>query len=363
MAAFEEEREALDSIYGSAFEEHPDSRDFLPLWRINLADHGATVVIKLVQGYPETQPELGLEFNSWPPDGDAFVKRMQEEVRPLWEKGEGCAYQWTEHVREELADEPFGDSARVAALTPGESASEMPATEAIAGTGTAKIDAATAAAVEPALLSAGFSAYGPGLFSHASRGVTVEVGENVVSVTVDGIDAEDLSDWTSLQLETDATSFGERLIEWTTAQRSAEPGFLDDGDAEASSGAIDFLPSPEELAVTKDRDLLIFTWGKALRKSAPADSQCNFNAGILNGRGGGADIRTQNGLTDVVQNNVASCGLFPRWISMVCAKVEFSNLNTISINCTKGRHRSVAAAEILRRVYYPEATVKHLTIY
>ena len=29
----------------------------------------------------------------------------------------------------------------------------------------------------------------------------------------------------------------------------------------------------------------------------------------------------RNGLWDEVQSNVASCGLFPRWISMVCAKV------------------------------------------
>jgi hypothetical protein len=32
-----------------------------------------------------------------------------------------------------------------------------------------------------------------------------------------------------------------------------------------------------------------------------------------------------------------------------------------SINCAKGRHRSVAAAEILRR-YYPKAVVRHLAI-
>ena len=45
------------------------------------------------------------------------------------------------------------------------------------------------------------------------------------------------------------------------------------------------------------------------------------------------------------------------------AQVEHSDLKCISINCTKGRHRSVAAAEILKKTYYPNATVKHLTIY
>ena len=33
------------------------------------------------------------------------------------------------------------------------------------------------------------------------------------------------------------------------------------------------------------------------------------------------DFCPRNGLWDEVQSNVASCGLFPRWISMVCAKV------------------------------------------
>eukprot|EP00443_Scrippsiella_acuminata_P074121 CAMPEP_0115538794 /NCGR_PEP_ID=MMETSP0271-20121206/89064_1 /TAXON_ID=71861 /ORGANISM="Scrippsiella trochoidea, Strain CCMP3099" /LENGTH=66 /DNA_ID=CAMNT_0002971705 /DNA_START=74 /DNA_END=270 /DNA_ORIENTATION=- len=65
-----------------------------------------------------------------------------------------------------------------------------------------------------------------------------------------------------------------------------------------------------------------------------------------------------NGLSDEVQSNVASCGLFPRWISMVCAKVEGSDLHAISINCTKGRHRSVAAAEILKKLYYTQATTR-----
>ena len=37
-------------------------------------------------------------------------------------------------------------------------------------------------------------------------------------------------------------------------------------------------------------------------------------------------------------------------------------LKCIGINCAKGRHRSVAAAELLKRYYYPSAVVEHLTI-
>lgn len=201
------------------------------------------------------------------------------------------------------------------------------------------------------------------------HGVTVEwsaVDLSDLQITVDGIDTQDLHDWSLAQLEEDVTCFGAGLLEWTTAQRSGE-GFVVGGDEEgADSGDLDFLPTPQELGVDCNRPLLIYTWGRALRKSEPIDSQFNFNAGVLSGRGGGVDLRTMNGTWEEVQNNVASCSKFPRWLEMVCNKIEQSTpqpLHTISINCTKGRHRSVAAAEIMKRFYYPNAILKHLTIY
>jgi len=207
-------------------------------------------------------------------------------------------------------------------------------------------------AVGPSLVAAGFATCGPGIFSHSGHGVTVEVGEEVV-VSVDGIDVEDLSDWVRLQLE-EVERFGAQLLEWTSAQRSAEPGFLEGGDGDGADAAADyvaFLPSPEELRVTADRALLIYTWGKALRKAPPADSQFNFNAGVLNGRGGGADLRTMNGLSEEVQRNIASCGLFPRWLEMVMNKIETSDLQCVSINCTKGcARRTRYQADLLSRL-------------
>ena len=82
-----------------------------------------------------------------------------------------------------------------------------------------------------------------------------------------------------MQLTADIEHFGQRLLEWVTASRSAEPGFLE--EEAADSEGPDFLPSWEELGVKRERFLLVYTWGKALRKSAPGDSEHNFNAGIL----------------------------------------------------------------------------------
>lgn len=179
------------------------------------------------------------------------------------------------------------------------------------------------------------------------------------SSAMSGIDSEDLNEWVPMQLAEDVAGFGVRLIDWTTAQRTGD-GFVDVEDD--GNHGFDFLPAPEALGVDGTRHLVIYTWGKAFRNNKPADSQYNFNAGILNGRGGGADLRTMNGTTDKVQMNVASCSLFPRWLEMVCNKIETSALQTISINCTKGRHRSVAAAEILKKFYYPRAEVRHVDI-
>ena len=102
-----------------------------------------------------------------------------------------------------------------------------------------------------------------------------------------------------------------------------------------------------------------------MRNYAPAESQFDFNARVLSGRGGGVDLRVMNGTSEEVQRNVASCSAFPRWLESVCYRVEESNppLHTISIRCTKGRHRSVAAAEIMKTFDYPSANVRHLTIY
>lgn len=199
-------------------------------------------------------------------------------------------------------------------------------------------------------------------------GVTVEwsaVDLSDLLITVDGIDAETLRDWMLAQLAEDATCFGASLIEWVIAHLFDNGFDVNNNQEFAHEGGLSFLPTPEELEVDRNRHLLIYTWGKALRKCKPSDSQSNFNAGILNGRGGGVDLHKMNGTWEEVQRNVSSCSRFPGFLESICTKIETSTpapLHTVSINCTKGRHRSVAAAEILKKYYYPNAVLKHLTI-
>lgn len=292
--------------------------------------------------------------------GNACNKRFERETRVLINAGpdmdEVCLWKpgqdftpWVERARDFLQKE---------------------GTAAIWQRSALPIPAETAEAVGVALDEAGFEC-SDSIYTHPGEGVTVKIPAAEVTVlhwltiTVDGIDAEDLTDWATMQIETDVKRFGSQLLKWVKASQGERTGLLEDEPDSPSLSprrGLQFLPKPDFLAVRNDRQLLIYTWGKALQKAPPADSQFNFNAGVLNGRGT-ADLWLMNGLEDVVQSNILCCGLFPRWIGMVCSKIEKESLHTISINCTKGRHRSVAAAEILRKHYYPNATIQHLTIH
>ena len=92
--------------------------------------------------------------------------------------------------------------------------------------------------------------------------------------------------------------------------------------------------------------------------------QYNFDATVLDARGGHADMRVMTGLHEEVQANLAGCRHFERWLATMISRIEQSSppLHTISIYCQHGRHRSVAAAEILRQFYYEHARATHLAI-
>jgi len=51
-----------------------------------------------------------------------------------------------------------------------------------------------------------------------------------------------------------------------------------------------------------------------------------------------------------------------KWLVDRVEEIEKYGGNCFSIFCSKGRHRSVSAAIILKNVLYPNAKLKHLTI-
>jgi len=233
------------------------------------------------------------------------------------------------------------------------------------------------------LRRAGFQRCGMSI-AHMEKGITIE--PNVrdfkvpVHIVVDGIDAEDLRDWAEIQISEDPDNFGVRLIEWAAAQRSAYSGFILSDDIEdMSETGLEKLEEDRRVVIEEVAKRLVVTvatletrlkarkpmlfrsWGRECSKSAPAGAEANFNACVLNAKGGEADASRMNGTYEEMQRKLIKGPLFLGWMVRAVLSIESSTvehpcgLHNISINCAHGRHRSVSAAEVLRKWFYPQA--------
>lgn len=246
------------------------------------------------------------------------------------------------------------------------------------------LTAAQETALVASLETARFDGYGQGLWVHSASGCTVEVRQGRV-VCSSPKWQEDVTLWVELELASapGCDRFGAALLEYVDnllhfAGEEAEP----DADApmDASSQVardeVDVdtgkrkLPTAEDLGVevNHERELVIYTWGDKLKTKAALQhlgSQWDINAKPLDGRGGGADTKL-NALQDRrIMRNIASSmseGRGRVLLSQALRKIEAEGLHCISVFCSKGRHRSVSMAELLRAGYYPAAQVVHLTI-
>lgn len=142
---------------------------------------------------------------------------------------------------------------------------------------------------------------------------------------------------------------------------TSAPGFSNDSDLDENCDTTDDKSQDfkENLYWNNKRTLTIYTWGKKRRKSKPLGSECNFNAGVISGKKKGLDLKKLNGLSPDVQRSVASASGYCDFMKNMVKKIENNNLSTISINCTAGRHRSVACAELLKKLVYPQSSIYH----
>lgn len=124
-----------------------------------------------------------------------------------------------------------------------------------------------------------------------------------------------------------------------------------------------FSRKGHDVAAMAEKPLTIYTWGRSLRNNQPSQSQKNFNASQLNGRGGGIDTKTFNGTDRRIQMRITRCtrnGGWPFWFAGVVSSVEANGYTSISVNCSKGRHRSAGGAILLKELVYHNATIIHL---
>ena len=155
-----------------------------------------------------------------------------------------------------------------------------------------------------------------------------------------------------------------KWIQETYCGEEVEYGFIDtddeDIDEKPVSAHIPFIKIPNEF--DSNRSLTIYTWGKAFRDRKPNGSEANFNASVLHGRKAGINLKKYNGTNEIVQKSVATSSNFISFMENILKKVENENLKAISVNCRKGRHRSVTVAEILKKYFYPKSSVYHIEL-
>jgi len=221
----------------------------------------------------------------------------------------------------------------------------------------------------------------------------------LITVTAAGLGEDELARFVAMELAANRPDeFGVQVLEgvknmlhMSGAGADALAGACADAGADAAAvgnaaasddlltRAVEKMPSVDDvyahpcwvdckLSVKSDRRLHIYTWGDALMKKTALKSrksQFDINAKPLNGRGGGANTK-HNALQDQrIMLNVAASLADARGMQLLVQtlrKIEGEDLSTISVFCTKGRHRSVSLAVLLQHRYYPNAIVEHLTI-
>lgn len=118
----------------------------------------------------------------------------------------------------------------------------------------------------------------------------------------------------------------------------------------------------EDLQWDLDRNITIYTWGRKHRRNHPGEASQDFNAGIISNHRHGPDIRIFTGLHSETQQAIQAARGYSCFMKNMIKKIEEDNLTVISIGSVRGKHRSVACAELLRRHFYPDAVIHHLHV-
>lgn len=116
-----------------------------------------------------------------------------------------------------------------------------------------------------------------------------------------------------------------------------------------------------------ERALTIITWGRAFRDSCPSfrvgktvlKTEHNFNAAVIADKPRNVNLRRLDGRSEELQEVFLRNRDFQDFVETIRNFIEERDLHVISINCRKGRHRSVSAAEVLKRLHYPKAQIYH----
>ena len=116
----------------------------------------------------------------------------------------------------------------------------------------------------------------------------------------------------------------------------------------------------ENKDIIKNRNLIIYSWGvKKDKKEVDCDlifDLRKFQTKIDKD----VDVHSINGLSNIIQNSIILHPKFLELIEIVIKYIEIENPKKIAFVCNHGKHRSVGWAELLHKLFYNKAIVKHL---
>ena len=117
---------------------------------------------------------------------------------------------------------------------------------------------------------------------------------------------------------------------------------------------------PVELIYDGARKLRIFSWVK--RDPLQAEPQCDLTFDVRKFYASYNDvgIRKEDGRNAVIQESILPHRDFKRMMRSIIMLIENEKARSVSFICAWGKHRSVAFAEILKKMYYPRSTTEHL---
>lgn len=100
-----------------------------------------------------------------------------------------------------------------------------------------------------------------------------------------------------------------------------------------------------------DNIIHVYTWGNKRHKKCPiAVCQKSFNvAGNYKPRN--VNLKKIDGRNEDLQKHIEKQNRFEFYMESILRHIKEDNIKILSVYCNKGRHRSVATAELLKKAF------------
>jgi RNase adaptor protein for sRNA GlmZ degradation len=98
------------------------------------------------------------------------------------------------------------------------------------------------------------------------------------------------------------------------------------------------------------KTITIYTWGNQVRKQKPANSEFNICVtGVSSYKPHGINLKKVDGRDSRLQEKLMRQPKFELYMKQAISSIETKGYQIISVNCHKGRHRSVGFAILLSK--------------